>query len=413
MIEYTEFEKEKIGKLFKYTRKKNHVKWDDIKSKNISSPTTYSKLEKGEILKDDTYYDEYIEFYHLKYERIDDFEEWLRSYLPRLNHALEYNIKNDIQSLYDEIRNKLASYSHILIYEQYLKGFEYIFKYYIDNQYLTLEEIHDGMLLIDIAFYDEIIEVYLLEVIYISENNSIGDHELALYLGEIAEKYESRVLDYVKAMDKTKRCSFNQALIILSDLYQYYKDLKNDYREFKCILGIFNIQKNIDFDEADKTIPMLMEYKKIDSFPDNLKRSINYNIGIYYYLNKKYKNAYSLFYENVVKYNQVKDIAFLGSICTHINIKIPKEIKTIDFMTNCDKLYVNYYKMKMENNDNDNLVNYIMNRILKEKLIYIPYVLPYWRMFEYELLEMMKTNKKYCNAYLKYREKMDKICKDA
>lgn len=48
MLELTVKEKERIGKLFKYYRKKNKIHWKEIEK--ICSPATYSKLEKGKKL---------------------------------------------------------------------------------------------------------------------------------------------------------------------------------------------------------------------------------------------------------------------------------------------------------------------------------------------------------------------------
>ena len=132
---YSNFEKEKIGKTFKYYKTIKNIKWDEIKEKSKMSKTTFAKMSRGEIVKSDRCYDEFLRFFNLSYVKIEDFERWLYEYLKRLDKALQYNNQEEIKQLYDEYINYLYNHKNEVIYEQYHYAFDCIFKYYLRNQY--------------------------------------------------------------------------------------------------------------------------------------------------------------------------------------------------------------------------------------------------------------------------------------
>ena len=101
MLELTVKEKERIGKLFKYYRKKNKIHWKEIEK--ICSPATYSKLEKGNISKNSTIYDGLLELFSITYSIKPNFNNWLNNYLIRMNDVLEWYKEEEFDSLIDEL----------------------------------------------------------------------------------------------------------------------------------------------------------------------------------------------------------------------------------------------------------------------------------------------------------------------
>lgn len=69
MLELYDKEKIMIGKLFKYYRYQSKTKWQSIKMAGITSPTIYSEMENGKVFNNSTYYDEYLDFYHLSFKK--------------------------------------------------------------------------------------------------------------------------------------------------------------------------------------------------------------------------------------------------------------------------------------------------------------------------------------------------------
>ena len=163
---YSNFEKEKIGKTFKYYKTIKNIKWDEIKEKSNMSKTTFAKMSRGQIVKSDRYYDEFLRFFNLSYKGIVNYETWLNEYLSKLDKALQYNNQKEIKQLYDEYINYLDNHKNEVIYEQYHYAFHYIFKYYLKNQYLNEDELNiflpiateKGLIGIEVYYslYDEI-----------------------------------------------------------------------------------------------------------------------------------------------------------------------------------------------------------------------------------------------------------------
>lgn len=69
MLELYDKEKIMIGKLFKYYRYQSKIKWQSIKMAGITSPTIFSEMENGKVFNNSTYYDGYLDFYHLSFKR--------------------------------------------------------------------------------------------------------------------------------------------------------------------------------------------------------------------------------------------------------------------------------------------------------------------------------------------------------
>ncbi|MGN1343558.1 MAG: hypothetical protein ACI4U3_03205 [Traorella sp.] len=407
---YTKFEKEKLGKTFQYYRQLNKLKWEEISQKSSVSKNIYSKMSKGKIFKNEIYYDEYLNLFHLTYQPKENFENWLNQITSQIKEAFEIVDEEKIKQLKQETINELEDYKDYPIYQQYNQIFNHLFRYYADNAYLTKEEIESDILLLESQFIEKDLRIFLIEVMYTSNNNSIGNYPLKDKIIElIKEDHEEPILLYVEAVNDKCDMKLQNALEKFTKAINYWDIKKNDYRKTKNLIGKFMILENIDLTETEKLIPELIKCKKHE-LPILLKNTINYNIAMFYYMNQRYEEAYPLFIENIEKYNGLKEIIFIGSICTHINRELP-DCFTINYENSSYKLYIDYFKKKQEGKTTQELVDYIMYKLLYEKLIYVPYAQPLWRIYEYELYTFFKSSKKYGKFYIQYKDKLEEICK--
>ena len=407
---YTNFEKEKLGKTFQYYRHKNNVKWKEINKNSYVSKNVYSKLSKGYVFDNDDYYDEFLRFFNLPYKQCSDLKKWLDDYIFRLVQSLEYHNTYEISKLHDEFYESIYEYKEYPIYEQYYICISYIFRYYYKNQYLDEYEIQSIFSLIQSGYFEKELLVYLLEVMYISNNNSIGNTEIRDAIINVIDKIDDKVLIYIKAIDEKCKGRLNSALDLFEKSCEYWKDI-SPYRRIKSLNGKFMIYKNIDDDKSKQTIQELLIAMNNNKLPKSLMNSINYSIGIYYFYKKSYLDSLKFLYENVVKFDGIKEMIFIGSICTHLQKELPDCFNTIDYSNSNYKQYIDYYKMKKEGRNDNDLVDYIVNVLMYEKLVHNEYAEPMWRIYEYELFEFMKKSKKHTKYYIKYKEMLDKICK--
>lgn len=408
---YSNFEKEKIEKTFKYYKTIKNIKWDEIKEKSKMSKTTFAKMSRGEIVKKERCYDEFLRFFDLSYVKIEDFERWLYEYLKRLDKALEYNNQEEIKQLYDEYINYLDNHKNEVIYEQYYDAFHYIFKYYIEDQYLNEKDINKLLIFIESNLFEEIIQVYLLEIMYISNNNVIGSNLIRKELAEHIASHDHLVLYHLKAIDEKCEKRLDSALDIYKKQLEYWEDTKNEYRKIKAMNGMFMIYKNIDENKSKEMISLLEKEINSKNVPSRMTISINYNIGIFYYFNKEYEEAYYKFMENIIKFNTAKERIFIGAICTKLNKELPDVFLNNDYNDSSYKLYIDYFKLKKNGKSDRDLIEFINNALYYQKLKYQVYYEPLWHIFENEMDYFLKKSRKHYDSYIEFKEKMDKAVK--
>ena len=153
--------------------------------------------------------------------------------------------------------------------------------------------------------------------------------------------------------------------------------------------------------------------KRTQNIPNVLKKNMNYSIGMDNYLNKRYKNAYELFMENNKKYQSLNELLFVCGICSHKQMEYPKELCEENIKTRYDSDYLRYFLMVKEGASDDELVEYIMKRIIPDQLKYQKYFHPFWSLMEYEMEKIALRNTKHKKSYLNFRQKMNKFIKNA
>ena len=399
-------EKERIGKLLKYYRKKKKVQWKEIETK--ISTSTYRKIENGYISKKDEIYSKIFNLYKFPQIRKKKFKQWFNDYLNRMNDILEYYEEDKFDSLIKELEIELGPYKNTIIYEQYYQVIIYILNYYKYSKYMTIEEIEDCFLLFDCFEFEEIIMIYLLEVIFISNNNQYANYEILDKLFIETNKIVHPITCYLSAMYYKCYGELETSLFYFDKTLEYWK--QNNYRKFKSLMGKFLIYKNIDKKKALKVIDVFIKLKNENKIYLSAISGLNYNIGMFYYIEGMYEKAYPLFWENVEKDNEIKEFVFICALCSKLNLSIPDKIKEMDYIENPYKIFLNYFKLKYMHKDNKELVEYIMQVVVPNKLVYIPYSQPFWEMFEEELMKICLIDKKYAIELVKYIDKKKKIC---
>lgn len=410
MLDLSIKEKEQIGKLFKYYRKKKNIQWKHIQG--AISTSTYSNMEKGKAYKDTTLYDEVFCLYKIQYGRKENFEAWMNDYLIRLNDILEYYKEELFDAMIQELETELGQYKQTIFYEQYYEVLTYILDYYKYSKYMTLQEIEDCFELFECIEFEDTIMIYLLETMMISNNNSINNQQLFEKTYEKSLEYKDfAILWYVQAAFFKTKVMFETSLNLFNKSYEYYCQESNNYRTTKALMGKYVIYTNIDTRKAGETTVLLIQLKKEKKLYQSMVPNINFNIGMYYYLNNDYEKAYLLFMENIKDYQRKREWYYVCAICTQLNISIPKEFEDYNVQENEDPLIMEYFIMKYHNIPNKLLVDYIMKTILPKCLIHEKYQQPYWSVFEEELFAFSKKDKRFVDTFLEFLDIEKKTCK--
>ena len=411
---FTEIEKIRLGKHLNYYRIIKGKSVKEIEAENLSAFSTLYYASKGKIIKNDEFYLGYLNYFNIEYIRKENFEEWLSDYLTRLVHVFEYYEKNHFDELYQEMIQELAPYKNSVIYHEYMRVFEYLFSYYRKNTYLRLEEVNDCLVMIKTDIIEDELKILLLDLMFRSNNDFIGSYELVDKIKVWTLKFEYHpLMKYQLAYCEEYECHFLKALNLLKDSLNIFEEQQNKYWQIKCRLSIYGVYRNTDDSLAQEEAEKLLEMKRTQNIPNVLKKNMNYSIGMDNYLNKRYDIAYQLFMENIESYQSLNELIFVCSICSHKQMEYPKELCEENIKTRYDVDYLRYYLLMKEGASDDELVEYIMKRIIPDQLKDQRYYHPFWSLMEYEMEKISLRNTKHKKSYLKFHQKMKKNLKNA
>ena len=403
-----------LGKLLKrYQNKTNHT-IKDIEHLNISSTKTLYKAYNGEIISSDQFYIDYCNFYEHEYKEDIVFNSWLENYIPRMIHAFDYYEENNFNDLYHEFNTQFNEYKDYVIYHEYYQVIQSLFKYYIKNEYLRLEEVEDYLNLIEIDLLPKELSLYLLDYMFRSNWNHIGNKELPEIIVKKMESIDEchYITKYQKAYLYMLDNSFISALNYLNQCTIDSKDKNNTYREVQSLLAIYAIYRNIDVPMATKTANKLIELKKEIKLSSSLKHNINYSVGMQDYLEEKYERAYELFNENLIKYDSYSTLLFQCSVCSRLGLEYPKELFIKEIEERYDFIYLDYFRMKYNQAEKIKLAKYVLKIIIPKKLKNEVNRNPYWNLFEYEMQDMADRDIKLKKYYVNFMKEVKKYCKN-
>ena len=209
---------------------------------------------------------------------------------------------------------------------------------------------------------------------------------------------------------KTKSL-FDAALNYFNQSISYWLENENDYQYVRSLMGKFVVYKNIDQNKADELIEIFADLRNEGRVKQTIVPSLNYNIGMYYYVDQNFDKALPYFYENINQFNRTQDLIFLCFICTKLNIQLPEVIKTMNLANHPHSTYLIYFRLKALGENRNKLVNYIFQEIIPNELIHQIYTQPLWEFFEEELLRYSNEDKRYAVKLVEYIEKKKKTCK--
>lgn len=410
----TETEKKRLGKLFDYYRIRRGISIKQIEAKGLSAYSTFHYATKGKVIKNDEFYFNYLDCFGLSFTSKDNFEEWLSDYLIRFVHVLEYYEEERFDELYHEMIQELTPYKDSAIYYEYICVFEYLFGYYRENKYMRLEEVNDCLVMIKTDIIEDELKILLLDLMFRSNNDFIGSYELADKIILYIQKFENHpMMKYQLAFYNKYECHFLKALDLFEESLNIFEEQQNKYWQIKCRLSIYGIYRNTDDSLAQEEAEKLLEMKRTQDIPNVLKKNMNYSLGMDNYLNKRYDTAYQLFMENIKNHQSLNELLFVCSICSHKQMEYPKELCEENIKTRYDSDYLRYFLMVKEGASDDELVEYIMKRIIPDQLKYQKYYHPFWSLMEYEMEKIALRNTKYKKSYLKFHQKMNEFIRNA
>lgn len=402
-----------ILQLIDLQRNTNKTPWKDLEK--IIPKSTYFRQLAGKKTKKD-YITPLLEFYQFDYEHKENFTIWKETYYPKLFKALEYNQEEQFDSLIEEYKTELGPYQDKIIYQQYYQIFTYILNYYQSSIYMNKKEIEEALTLLQYMKIDNELQIYLLETMFISNNNSIYDMKLQAKVFNMINKLNHPILESSKALYYKCNSNFESALQILNENLEYFKKVNNPFRIQKLVVSQFNIYKNIDKEKALEKSKELLMYKQQKLISEKSVYLINYNIAIFYYLQKQYAESKDLFYENYQLNQRSIDMLFVCACYSRLKEKMPADLDHIQCPKDQIGTYLHYFQLKrkyersQENIQACDLIEYILYNAM-QYLVNDPYRMPLWDMFDYELCEIVTSQKNIITCILNLKIKWNKFVK--
>lgn len=276
---------------------------------------------------------------------------------------------------------------------------------------MTLEEIEDCLELFKYIDLEEIIMIYLIETIYISNTNVHYSYEIENKLVSYIKKMNHPIVHHHLCLHYKTEGLFEKALIGLDKLMTYWINQENDYRYIRTLMAEFVIYKNIDKNKAEELINVFQGLKREKRINLSILPRLNYNIAMFYYNNSKYDKALPYFEENIYSFKREQDLLLVCAICTQLNLPIPDLINEINISNHPHVVYLNYFRMKYSKVSEEKLVNYIFQDLIPNELNYQIYERPFWLIYEEELLKICNEDKRYAIKLVEYIKKKKEICK--
>ena len=403
-----------LGKLFKKYKDEQNISIVDIEHASISSTKTLYQSFNGEIIFNDQFYIDYSKFFNHEYKYVEEINIWLSNFIVRMIQAFDYYEENEFDNLYNEFITKMNDYKDFAIYHEYYQVIQSLFNYYINNKYLRLEEVEDYLNLIDIDLLPKELSLYLLDYMFRSNWNYINKIELYdLILKKMNIVDENHYLTkYVNAFICKYKSNFIASIKYLRACHVESIDKHNSYRAAQCLLALYGTYRNIDQQMAKEVSIDLLELKE-KNISNVLKININFSVGMQEYLEGRYERSYNLFQENISKYNSLMPLLFQCSICSRLGLEYPKELFSKEIEERYDFVYLDYFRKKCNQEENDKLAKYVLKTVIPKKLKDEVYRNPYWSLFEYEMYDMANNDIKLKKYYVNFMKEVKKCCKDA
>ena len=400
MYFYSDEEKKLLGRYFRYLRKERKVPIKIIKNTLSFSYPTYHDIEKGVSKKDDELYDEIIKMYFVKYTLNNKIYKLLNQNIENLYKAVERFDKITIHNFINVFFEDYDNYKNDALFKELFITLKIIKKYYINNQYHTIEEIINVIPLIQL--WHNHLSSILIEICEFSNLNVHYSTKTSHLLFENIEIIDS-ISTYWYARECVMHMKYSEAINMFYDLNKYYEEQKNLERKARVMIQEFCIYRDIDYDKAIIFSKDLTQIVQKENLSNTVKENISYVLAMFYYLHQYYREALDFFEKTFSINNNPLYLIYIYACKSRLKIYI-------EFDERVDKKfslyhYLYFYKLKSMQVNDKKLEEYIMVDLMKY-LLQEKYEQPFWNMFEYELRQIVLITRNYKNLQ-KYRENFE------
>ena len=405
---YTDKQKEILGRVFRYHRKNDCITpWEYLRVNKVCAPSTYKSVEKGVAKINYELYDNLMDLYGLEFLDNSKLENWIDDFVSRLYDACTTMDKARIELLANEKEEKLLPYAKYVMFKEYYLAISLVLEHYNEDNYLNVNQIMHALDLVEI--FEDGLKILLLEVMAISNNNSVFDYKLEIKIQDLIRVNKSNpIISFYHASNlATKQFQGDEALKIHDGLIKYWSNEKNEYRVCKSLMGKLMIYRNLDKHKAEEIIHVIST--KINHLKSNkdFTNNVNYNIGVFFYTIGKFDDAIIHFRKTLENDLILPALFMLCLSCTYVDAKLPAELDNYDSDDTALCCYLEYFRKKKSEVNAIELENYIMSNMLpylkKEE-----YEFPIWSFFEREILTLNQITRNY-SKHRKYLAEMKKL----
>ena len=380
---------------------KDHPFYEIVEGESVCSRATLNRLERGQIIKDDELYVFFIEKLGFK---VDDFPGVMTN-VERLSDelfkAVELYDLTKIKTIDDELDQVFKDKKEYFYYIDIYDSFKVITKYYLAADYPT-KEVADRVLSTCFVLPKNMIELvlnilfdyYYFKCINVSVSEAIYNTLNQFELTSISCLYCAFWLMYKE--------KWITALTAIDNGINYFQTLNSNYQ-----LGILYFSKALALHTGNKENVKYFFDKSIQCLENSSgilaekKLVKNYfNIGFHYYFDKEYEQAMFYFRKFINRTNtfSIHDLYILRCAKKLNDLESLEKLKAITFQSieneEINKVFYNYFIMRLGNETEKNLENYITHDI--HKIMATKYrsdnLIKY---FEEELNDLAKVTKCY------------------
>ena len=378
-----------MSQYFKWYRIVTNKSLSEISYKINCDYRTYRDIEKGIIKKDNSYYNKLINY--LKIQFYSNYEPLYECYdlIEPLYDAIEKYNYEIVNSILIDMKNKISSLSNYIFYKELFLTIEIIEKHYINNLYLSIEEIYQAIKYSKL--WNNKLSSILIEA---CEKSNLNIHYNLDVSNELYKDIcmQDAISKYWYARECVMHVNYAEALDLYKELINYYDNIGNYERKLNVMLNEFAVYRDIDIKKANEYMLLLEKESEKKYFTNKSKKNLNYTIAIFYYFQNNYKKALYYFKESY-QYG-IRDVCliFIYACESRLNQleKITHNFNSSHPLYN----YIEYFEKKADKCESRILEEHIFEKIIPI-LMSDKYEEPFWSMFGFEINQLVENTKRY------------------
>lgn len=398
---YSDEEKKLLGKYIRYYRCKHKIKYDNFRESFVCGHQTLLEIEKGLVKKDDELYDRIMSFMKMEYHLNEDDFCFLKEWIDDLFDACDFHDLNKIVLLEQQFYEK---YQEKCIFIDDIKEILHlVHKFYIQYEMLESDEMKRCLDLCKV--YDSKLNSIMIEMCARSNFVLVCDQS---FDREIIKRVHQndRILKYWVAHYCLMEAKVLEAFKCYEEIYQEACSYHNHYKRIRVLMDMQAIARELDRSKAKKITNELIELMKNEEVPIDLQIAFLYNLGMYYYKNKNYEEAYNWFKKRYLCKSSFSALFLCFASASHLNKTLDFDYSDIFEESIPYPIFIRFFDLKNKKESELKLENFIFKEVIKE-LKSIHYYEPHWRIFEYEIEILCSKTRNYKNMK-KFKELMNK-----